>query len=297
MVDGFSPEDVPAHVDLLLPTFRAIQELGGSGSIREVVNQVIEDMSLPSEVTQIPHSTDSPTDSRTRLEYNLAWARTYLKKYGLIDNSERGVWSLTPAGSKTNEFDPKEVARSVLQMTSTNRKLRADDELATEPTLPVDDAAEEAAKWRQDLLDTLWTMHPTAFERLCQRILRESGFIEVEVTGRSGDGGIDGHGIIRLAGLISFPVLFQSKRYRDSVGPDAVRDFRGAMVGRAEKGVIMTTGTFTRDAQHEATRDGAPPIDLIDGELLIDRLKELRLGVDVTTVEEVAVNIEFFNSI
>ena len=297
MVDGFSPEDVPTHVDLLVPTFRAIQELGGSGSIREVVNQVIEDMSLPSEVTQIPHSTDSPTDSRTRLEYNLAWARTYLKKYGLIDNSERGVWSLTPAGSKTNEFDPKEVARSVLQMTSTNRKLRADDEIATEPTLPVDDAAEEAAKWRQDLLDTLRTMHPTAFERLCQRILRESGFIEVEVTGRSGDGGIDGHGIIRLAGLISFPVLFQSKRYRDSVGPDAVRDFRGAMVGRAEKGVIMTTGTFTRDAQHEATRDGAPPIDLIDGELLIDRLKELRLGVDVTTVEEVAVNIEFFNSI
>ena len=279
MVDGFSPDDVPTHVDLLVPTFRAIHQLGGSGSIREILNQVIKDTGLPSEVTQIPH----PTDSRTKLEYNLAWARTYLKKYGLIDNSERGVWSLTAAGSKTNEFDPKEVARSVVQMTSTNREPRAVDELAAEPTLPVAGATEEAASWRQDLLDTLQTMHHTAFERLCQRILRESGFIEVEVTGRSGDGGIDGHGIIRLAGLISFPVLFQSKRYSGSVGVSVVRDFRGAMVGRAEKGLILTTGTFTGDAQQEATRDGAPPIDLIDGELLIDRLKELNLDSLVKT--------------
>lgn len=250
-------------------------------------------MGLSTEVTQIPH----PTDSRTKLEYNLAWARTYLKKYGLLDNSERGVWSLTAAGRETKEFDPREVARAVDQMTSRNRVPRANDEVPTEPTLPVDDTTEEAATWRQDCLNTLQAMDPTAFERLCQRILRESGFIEVEVTDRSSDGGIDGHGIIRLAGLISFPVLFQSKRYRGSVGPDAVRDFRGAMVGRAEKGVILTTGTFTRDAQEEATRDGAPPIDLIDGELLIDRLKELKLGISVTIVEEVAVNPEFFASI
>ena len=129
------------------------------------------------------------------------------------------------------------------------------------------------------------------------RLLREAGFIEVTVTGKSGDGGIDGHGIIRLAGLISFPVLFQCKRYANNVAAGAVRDFRGAMVGRADKGLILTTGGFTRDAHREATRDGAPPIDLIDGELLMDRLKELGLGVSVRTVEVVDVDTGFFDSV
>ena len=140
------------------------------------------------------------------------------------------------------------------------------------------------------MLDTLQNIPPDAFERLCQRLLRESGFIEVEVTGKSGDGGIDGHGIIRLAGLISFPVLFQCKRYSGSVGASVVRDFRGAMVGRAEKGLILTTGRFTIEAQREATRDGATPIDLIDGELLMDKMKELKLGVSAKMVEVVEVD-------
>ena len=144
---------------------------------------------------------------------------------------------------------------------------------------------------------TLRNMSPDAFERLCQRLLRESGFIEVEVTGRSGDGGIDGHGIIRLAGLISFPVPFQCKRYSGSVSPSVVRDFRGAMMGRAEKGVILTTGGFTKEAQREATRDGATPIDLIDGELLMDKMKELKLGVSAKMVEVVEVDKDWFASI
>ena len=147
------------------------------------------------------------------------------------------------------------------------------------------------------MLETLQNIPPDAFERLCQRLLRESGFVEVKTTGKSGDGGIDGHGIIRLAGLISFPVLFQSKRYKGSVGAGAVRDFRGAMAGRADKGVILTTGTFTMEARREATRDGAPPIDLIDGELLADRLRELRLGVITRTVKVTDIDSEFFNSI
>jgi restriction system protein len=140
-------------------------------------------------------------------------------------------------------------------------------------------------------------MDPTAFERLCQRLLRESGFIEVEVTRRSGDGGIDGYGTIRLAGLISFNVLFQSKRYKGNIGPDAVRDFRGAMVGRADKGVIISTGGFTLEARREATRDGAPPIDLIDGRLLAEKLKELKLGVRTNLVENVEPVEDWFRSL
>ena len=128
-------------------------------------------------------------------------------------------------------------------------------------------------------------------------MLRESGFIEVTVTGRSGDGGIDGHGIIRMGGLISFPVLFQCKRYRSSVTPNLVRDFRGAMAGRSEKGLLITTGGFTRDARQEATRDGAPPIDLIDGNLLADKLKELGLGVKTEMVEQVTIDTAFFEGV
>jgi restriction system protein len=138
-------------------------------------------------------------------------------------------------------------------------------------------------------------MKPDAFERLAQRLLRESGFVKVEVSGKSGDGGIDGSGVLRM-NLISFQVLFQCKRYKGSVASEVVRNFRGAMQGRADKGLIITTGTFTAEARREATRDGAPAIDLIDGEALCQLLKDKRLGVDVRQVvhEEIAIVPEFF---
>src|SRR6185503_9379986 len=104
-------------------------------------------------------------------------------------------------------------------------------------------------------------------------------------------------GTIRIGGLISFNVLFQSKKHRNNIGPEVVRDFRGAMVGRADKGLIITPGGFTREARREATRDGAPPIDLIDGDLLADKLKELRLGVTVKMVEQVEVVPDWFKTI
>ena len=151
--------------------------------------------------------------------------------------------------------------------------------------------------WREELLATLFNLKPDAFERLCQRVLRESGFTQVKVTGRSGDGGIDGVGLVRLGGLLSFPVLFQCKRYRGVVGPSTIRDFRGAMVGRADRGLVITTGTFSRDTRMEATRDGAPPIDLVDNEQLIDKLKELGLGVKVEMKEDVTVLPSWFQQL
>jgi len=127
-------------------------------------------------------------------------------------------------------------------------------------------------------------------------MLRESGFTQVEVTGRTGDGGIDGVGILRLGGFLSFHVMFQCKRWQGSIGANIIRDFRGAMVGRADKGIFVTTGTFTKDAVREATRDGAPPIDKIDGDQLIDKLKELGLGVstEVVSVEKIVVDTDWF---
>ena len=152
--------------------------------------------------------------------------------------------------------------------------------------------------WKDQLIERLLAMPPDAFERLARRLLREAGFVSATVTGRSGDGGIDGIGVYRLS-LLSFPVFFQCKRYRGSVRASAVRDFRGAMAGRGDKGLLITTGSFTREAKDEATRDGAPPIDLIDGDRLCDLLKEQGLGVKVTTrtIEDVGIEGAFFSDI
>ncbi len=285
---------VPTHDQLLNPTLRALRHLGGSASISELLEQVIEDLRLPQAAIEQPHPGKT---NETELAYRLAWARTYLKKYGLVINSTRGVWALTPNGVDIDEVDPRVVVRFVHEQSRRERQGRTDSTKPDERQIESEAGGEETASWRQTLITTLLEMQPDAFERLCQRLLRESGFIQVEVTGRSGDGGIDGHGIVRLAGLISFPVIFQCKRYRNTISSSVVRDFRGAMVGRADKGLIITTGNFTRDAILEATRDGAPPIDLIDGEQLIDKLKDLRLGIATKQVEVVEVNVGWFASI
>ena len=280
-------KDVPQFDELMDPTVQALKRLGGSASIDELVPEIVRLLGLPQDVADIPHG----TTGRTELEYRSAWARTYLRRAGLLENSERGIWALTAKGSQTESVDGRQVAREVAKQFQSER---TDTDEAGAPT-SADEA--EPVTWQDRLLAVLQAMDPIAFERLCQRLLRESGFIEVEVTKRSGDGGIDGHGTIRVGGLISFNVLFQSKRYKGNIGPDTVRDFRGAMVGRADKGVIISTGGFTLEARREATRDGAPPIDLIDGRLLADKLKELKLGVKTNLVEHVEVAEDWFRSI
>ena len=296
MASDLPVASVPQFHELFNPTLDAIRALGGSASIAEIVNRVIEDLKLTPDITQVPHGKGRPTE----LEYRLHWSRTYLKKYDLINNSERGVWSLTVSGLDTQVVDPKDIVTFDRAQGRAEPPHPLDDETLTETGEEfIDDSSDEVTSWREALIDALLAMSSDAFERLCQRLLRESGFIEVQVTGKSGDGGIDGHGIIRLAGLISFPVMFQCKRYANNVSSSVVRDFRGAMEGRADKGLILTTGGFTRDAHREATREGARPIDLIDGELLMDKLKDLRLGVRVSTrtVEDVEVNPAWFDSV
>jgi restriction system protein len=294
MTNESTLNSVPTFDALFNPTLDAIRDLGGSASIAEIANRVIENLRLPTEVIQVPHG----RGRQTEVEYRLAWSRTYLKKYGLIDNSERGVWSLTALGLGTKSINPREVVSIVVATDRLERQDSSEMEVVSDdaPEL-IEDSSSETASWRESLMETLLGMSPDAFERLCQRLLRESGFIEVKVTGKPGDGGIDGHGIIRLAGLIGFPVMFQCKRYSSNVGASVVRDFRGAMIGRADKGLILTTGGFTREAHAEATREGAPPIDLIDGDFLLDKLKELRLGIGTKTVEVVEVDHDWFVSL
>lgn len=277
-------EQVPSYDKLMIPVLKALTVLGGSGTIDEINDKVYELENLSEEILQIPHEENG---SRSEVDYRLAWARTYLKKFGLLENSARGVWTLRNPNINLDKINIGEIVRHVRK--SVERK-------NTEATLKEIEEVEESLEWKEKLLHTLLSVTPNAFEKLTQRLLRESGFVEVEVTGRSGDGGIDGKGIARMSGLLSFHVIFQCKRYKGTVSPSQIRDFRGAMQGRADKGIFITTGNFSREARKEATRDGAPPIDLIDGEMLCEKLKEFSLGVKIKIVEEVEIDTDFFTT-
>lgn len=289
---------VPAYPELLLPTLAALAGLGGSASLSELNEAVITEQQYGEALQAVLHK-DGP---QTELEYRLAWARTYLKGIGLLGNSERGVWSMAPEGQDflRQHQDPVAASAELKRRRAAWLKARRQDR-QQRPDRAEPEADEEPVgkqPWQDRLLDALMSMSPAGFERLAQRLLREADFISVSVTGRSGDGGIDGLGVYRIS-LVSFPVFFQCKRYRGSVGSGAVRDFRGAMAGRGEKGLLITTGTFTPDAKAEATRDGAPPVDLIDGAALCQLLKRYALGVStaVEQVEHVAVDPAFFDQV
>ena len=284
--------------DLFNPILQAIRRLGGSGTNQEIHDEVVAIMGLTDEQVQLLHNPGR--SNKTEIASRLAWSRTWLKKYGVIDNPRMGVWVLTTKGQAARMLDSAEVERAVAEIERMRKHSAADRERNEhENVLSTDSEVDEDLEWREDLYDALLSMNPAAFERLIQRMLRVSGFDHVDVTGRSGDGGIDGVGVIRISGFLSFRVLFQCKRWKYSVGPSTVRDFRGAMTGRTDRGLIVTTGNFTPDAKREATRDGAPEIDLVDGEQLIDKLKELSLGVktEEVVVEKVTVDPDFFANI
>lgn len=274
--------------NLFNPTLTALHNLGGSGSVPEIEDEVATVLKLKDEEINEIHRGNT-----TKFSYRLAWSRNYLKRFGLLENSSRGVWALTEAGLKTKSVDKEAVKRKVVADDKLGKPTKA-QEINEEQE---NDAEIQKFTWREEIIEELQTITPNAFERLCQRLLRELGFQNVEVTGQSNDGGIDGIGMLKLGGVLSFHVIFQAKRYKGSVSPSIVRDFRGAMVGRADKGLIITTGSFTREAKREASRDGAPPIDLIDGNELAEKLKELKLGIEIELFEKVSVKKEWFKTL
>ncbi len=230
--------EIPAYRDMMCELLQAMKELGGSGTIREIDDKTIEILELPTEVQEIMHG----NSSKTEVEYRLAWARTYMKKVGILENSSRGIWSLTANGRELENINPGEIVQKVRKMTLLKTKdandINTDDENLENDGV---DTPDEIQTWREKLKNILLNIKPDAFERLTQRILRESGFTQVKVTGKTGDGGIDGMGIVKLNGIISFHMLFQCKRYTGTVSTGEIRDFRGAMQGRADKGLFITT--------------------------------------------------------
>lgn len=274
-------------IQWLGPLLDALRELGGSAKPREAASKIADNEDVPEKLIE-----ETLNSGQSKFYNQVAWARQYLVWEGLLDSSKHGIWALTPKGEETHlTYDESrkiflkwvEIHQKTRKKKSNETSVNATDE--TEPDEPQSNA-------NTDLLEVLQSLTPNGFERICQRLLRESGFENVIVTGQSHDGGIDGYGTLELNPFVSFKVLFQCKRYKGTVSRAQVGDFRNAMIGRAEKGIIITTGTFSSDAVKEANRDGAPPVELVDGVKLVDMFEKVELGLKPKVVYEV--DLPFF---
>ena len=292
----------PTYTDLIIPTYQALIELGGSGTNNEICEKVIKNLNLSDEIVDETHLGSA---NQTELEYQLAWARTYLKNYGVIENSARSVWAITSNFTGGVEINPKEIVAFTVNRNAKRRenaKNTSDiDEVQTphpDDGIALNDEVEfpdEIKPWRQRLAEILHNMDPFGFERLSQRVLRECGFSQVEVTKKTTDGGIDGTGKLKINGIFSFNVAFQCKRFKGQVSASDVRDFRGSLTTDIEKGVLITTGTFSKAAKEEASNPGKQQIDLIDGEEFINKIAEYGIGVKPIVTYEI--DEDFFNKI
>jgi restriction system protein len=263
----------PEFIRFFKPIIEVMKSLGGSGTASEIVDRSIELAKVTEEEQQAVNK-----NGLSRVKNQVHWARQYLVWAGYLGSSRWGVWSLTDRGSSVNlsTFNVLDTFKSIQNKRAQYRKPKETESERVGEALSEE---EEPKDYRTAFLDLVKSLPPSGFERLTQRLLRESGFQQVSVTGKSGDGGIDGIGTLQVNPFVSFNVLFQCKRYQGVVTPSQVRDFRGAMMGRADKGLIITTGTFTLEAKKEARRDGVPPIELIDGDTLVEIFERHELGL------------------
>ena len=274
------------------PLLQALKDLGGSAAPREALERIAEIEKVPEALRN-----EVLSSGQERFYNQVHWARQYLVWAGLIDSGRRGVWTLTSTGRQTTLT--AEAAREIfLEQVRLRAKLRKPSNdvvrecVAQEEELPSDTPQADEDASLIGFLRVVKGLSPSGFERLSMRLLREAGFERVSVTGRSNDGGIDGVGVLQLNDLVSFNVVFQCKKWENAVPPKEIRDLRGAMQGRAEKGIFLTTSTFTSNARAEAERPGAVPIELVDGEKLFDMFKRYELGLKPRTVFDI--DLSFF---
>lgn len=382
-----SNAELPTKHELAWPTLKVLEDLGGSASIKQITSELAEFLSLPDESRDLLHGRGPYTE----LEYRAAWARTYLKNIGAIENPARAIWRITNLGRgfrdqrtlldavkngtqrsvsppprpvAANELPTidelawptlnvlndlggtasiKQISRSlaqVLQISRAAREIRHGDGQMSEfgyrahrarsALKSIDAVVENASNglwsitdsgrgildestllgmlegggpkpdydnksWRDKLLEFLQNMDPQSFQNICNQVLNRSGFRQVQITNRAGNGDILGSGALRV-NLVSFHILFQFKRSATPIDDAEIRDFRGAMIGRAEKGLFVTTGKFTDSASQEALRNGAPVIDLINGIEFCDLLRDLELGVSTKLSEVIEVDPEYFRN-
>jgi restriction system protein len=276
----------PEFVRWFGPLLDALRALGGSASAREAVDRVAEAERVPGELLNA-----TLKSGQSRFYNQVHWARQYLVWSGLIEAGKRGVWSLTPSGRDTR-LDAKASQRLFLEQAKHQARLRRQGEITasaatTAEATPADTPQSDQDSTLELFLRVVRGLSAKGFEQLCMRLLREAGFERVQITGRSNDGGVDGVGVLQVNDLVSFNVVFQCKKWEQAVPPKEVRDLRGAMDGRAEKGIFLTTSTFSTNARAEAERAGAAPIELVDGLKLFEMFKKYELGLKPRTVYDV----------
>lgn len=279
----------PKRWKFLVPTLKALKDLGGSGRIDEIRDKIIENLALSDEIVDFPHG----DGSRTKVEYEFAWARTLLKSINFLENTSKGVWVLTKRAQDI-DWDENQVELLIKSYRKEQRELKKGVKKGVRVEEDDFEDVELEGNWREKLMKILKSLNPYGFEKLAQRVLRESGFTNVKITKHSHDGGLDGEGVLKLNNLISVPIIFECKRYKDPVGAKKIRNFRGAMGGRVDRGLFITTSTFTHGAIKESRREGAKLIDLINGEQFIDILKDLKFGLKIEEVEKVTADEEWF---
>ena len=269
----------PEFLKYVNPVLTTLQENGGAGDSSDVIEQVIEKLGITEAELE-----ETTANGQSRIRNQIQWARFYLFKAGLIDNAQRGIWRLTNEGlkSKLNDDGVYELFKKVQDSVKKSASPTTKKEEQKFESIPTEDEEHSVG-----LISLIQNLPASGFEKLCKRLLTEIGINEIIITGGSGDQGIDGKGVVKLNDVVSLNIVFQCKRYRETVSPHHVRDFRGAMQGRGEKGLIITTGRFTKEAKAEASRDGVTPIELIDGNRLVELFEKYRLGLKPVTVFEI----------
>jgi len=269
------------------PTLDALRELGGSGSPVDVSTTIAKNFNIPESKLN-----ETIKSGASKFHNQVCWARQYLVWEGYIDPSVRGVWKLTKKGEnkKITDSEARKIFLKWVEINAMNRKKKEEEKSAV---IEIDeeeiDDSSLSSDYKKKVLEYLRAMSPKNFERFCLYLLRVNAFENLQLTGKSHDEGIDGIAILRINPVISFRVLFQAKRYKEgnNVSRVQIGDFRNAMIGRADKGIFITTSKFTSEAIKEAYRDGAPQVELVDSDKLINMMELSQIGLKQVTTYEV----------
>jgi len=270
----------PKFLGYWMPLVEVLKESGGAGTTSEIIDGVIEKMKIPEIKLEETLKSGAP-----KIRNEIQFARLYLVKAEFIDSSKRGIWKLTEKGfeSKLNEEKVYKLFKKVQKTLIDNRKANnsKNEQNGFENEEVIDESHQTV------VLNILKSLTPKGFELICKRLMTEIGIENVQIVGGANDHGIDGTGLIRINDVVSFTVIFQCKRFKETVSPSYIRDFRGTMQGRADKGIFITTGRFTTESKKEANRDGVPPIELIDGEKLVNLFEKYELGLKPKLIYDV----------
>lgn len=274
----------------MAPLLDALRELGDSATPQEASDLIAKNWNVSDEKKEELMKSGAP-----RFHNQVCWARQYLVWEGLLSSTKRGIWTLTEKGKNAHPSidDGHAIFKKWVAIHAQKRQEIKNVGTAKQADLKeLDEEELEVVEDQRDLISILLKMTPNGFERFCKYLLRIYGFERVEVTPVGKDGGIDGFGVLQINPFVSFKVIFQCKRYKGTVSRAQVGDLRNAMIGRADKGIMITTGIFSEDAKREAVRAGAPHIELIDGIQLVAMLEKEEIGLTPKTVYEI--DSEFF---